>query len=75
MNRTNFDKLTLLKGYFTDLAFVTLGNATGLKFSDAWDRMLYCNVRGLQEECETLFNKIYNKCIEIDNKELLNDNS
>ncbi len=65
MNNKQYDSLVMLRGYNTKLVEKAKGVRVTSSFDRAYDRMLYCRVRGCDQECELLFNKITNLIKEI----------
>lgn len=61
MTNTEYHEFVMLRGYHTNIVKKHNDNTFMFKFNDAFDRMLYCRVRGLEEECQQLFDKISNK--------------
>jgi len=61
MDKVRFNDIAMRKDYYVGLMNKKEGMSQCLKFDSAIDRMLYCNVRGLEEERDILFTKIDNK--------------
>lgn len=61
-----YGELVMFRGYNTKLMEKAEGRMQALKFDGAYDRMLYCNVRGLEGEAQELFNKITDKVKELE---------
>ena len=61
MNSEQYFQFCRLRSYNSNIVKKFNDNAFMLKFNDAFDRMLYCKVRGLEEEHQQLLTKIVSK--------------
>lgn len=68
MTNKEYTEFVMLRGYNTNIVRKHNDNTFMMKFDDAFDRMLYCRVRGLEEECLQLYTKLNNKIKELNNE-------
>ena len=61
MDSIEYHEFVMLRSYNTNIVKKHNDNSFMLKFDMAFDRMLYCRVRGLETEHQELLTKIDNK--------------
>ena len=61
MDKIRFNEIAQRRDYYMGLMSKKEGIQQSMKFDMAIDRMLYCNIRGLEDERNELFTKIDNK--------------
>jgi len=61
MDCEQYAQFCMLRSFHTNIVKKHNDNTFMMKFDGAFDRMLYCRVRGLEEEHQKLLTKIVNK--------------